>query len=185
VIALAIAVSVGVLALILRNHDSASSTTRDAPPSTVVPPYDASKARVGHRAPQFALPDLNGRTVSLSQLRGRPVVLTFFASWCHPCEEELPVLEKVQKEYGSRLTVVGVNFRDSAGDSRQFVRDLKVTFPALVEDEGDNPVAARYGVNGPPMTFFIDAQGKIATPPLYGSGSRKDLQPGLDALLPA
>jgi cytochrome c biogenesis protein CcmG/thiol:disulfide interchange protein DsbE len=180
-----VAIAAGVLALVLVGHDSGSGTAGGATPSTVVPPYDASKARVGHPAPTFALRSIDGGTVDLARFRGRPVVLTFFASWCHPCEEELPVLEKVQKQYGDKLAVVGVNFRDSAGDSRQFVHDLKITFPALVEDEVDNPVAARYGVNGPPMTFFIDAQGNVAAPPLYGSGSRKDLQPGLDALLPA
>jgi len=93
------------------------------------------------------------------------------------------VLEQLGHEYGDRLAVLGVNFRDDARDSRGFVRRLGVTFPTLGEDSTDGSVAARYGVRGAPMTFFIDAQGKVAAPPLYGEGSRDALQPGLDALL--
>jgi peroxiredoxin len=148
-----------------------------------VAPFDGNKPKVGALAPDFQLPDVDGTPVRLSQYRGRAVVLTFFASWCHPCEEELPVLEEVQRDAGERLQVLAVNYNDFAGDSREFVNRLGVTYPALVEDANKSPVAARYGVHGIPVTFFIDARGRIATEPLFGESSKKALQPGLDALL--
>jgi peroxiredoxin len=180
-VGVSVVVPAAVLTMILRSdahHDAGSSTT----PVTEVAPVDRHKARVGSLAPDFALRSVDGTVVRLSQFRGRAVVLTFFASWCHPCEEELPVLQKVQHEEGDRLAVVGVNFQDIDSDTRDFVRRLGVTFPALVESSSD-PVAARYGVHGIPVTFFIDARGNVAIPALYGQTSRKALQPGLDALL--
>lgn len=168
-----------VLALILR---SASQHSPPAKPITDIAPIDSSKARVGSLAPDFALRDIDGNVVRLSQFRGRAVVLTFFASWCHPCEEELPALQQVQQEEGRRVAVVGVNYQDIDSDTRDFVRRLNVTFPTLIE-EPTSPVAQRYGVHEIPVTFFIDARGKIATTPLFGQSSRKALQPGLDVLL--
>jgi peroxiredoxin len=144
--------------------------------------YDASKAKVGALAPDFAARDLHGNVVRLSQFRGRAVVLTFFASWCHPCEEELPVLEEFQRDAGPRVAVLAVNYNDLAPDSRAFVKRLGVTFPVLLENE-ENTIAKHYGVHEIPITFFIDARGVVATAPLYGSGSRKALQPGIDKLL--
>lgn len=145
---------------------------------------DPARTTVGAPAPDFALPALDGTTVTLAQYRGRPVVLTFFASWCHPCEEELPVLEDLQQDQGDRLQVLAVNYRDFVADTRRFVERLGVTYPVLLENSTDNPVAALYGVRGVPVTFFIDANGAIAHPALFGESSRRALQPGIDALLP-
>lgn len=172
-----------VLAVILvRNGDrggaSGSSTM------TVMSPRDASKVQLGRPVPDFELPAVDGTRVRLSQLRGRPVVLTFFASWCHDCEEELPALKTAQHEHPD-LAVVAVNYRDLAGDSRDFAKQLKLDYPVLVEDDGTNPVGARYGVRGIPLTFFIDTNGVLAHEPLYGPSGRKALQPGLDAILGA
>ncbi|HTL83718.1 MAG TPA: TlpA disulfide reductase family protein [Acidimicrobiia bacterium] len=144
--------------------------------------YDASKAKVGELAPDFAARDLHGNVVRLSQFRGRSVVLTFFASWCHPCEEELPVLEKLQHDSGPRVAVLAVSYNDLAPDSRAFAKRLGVTFPVLLES-AENTIAKHYGVHEIPITFFINARGVVATAPLYGSGSRKALQPGIDKLL--
>jgi thiol-disulfide isomerase/thioredoxin len=178
-----IALPAALLAVILlrdsNEKDSGGSTT----PSTDIAPFDRSKARVGHLAPDFQLTGVDGNVVRLSQFRGRAVVLTFFASWCHPCQEELPVLEQVQREAGNRLAVIAVNYQDFPDDSRRFVERLKVTYPALIQDATKNPVASRYGVHGIPVTFFIDARGNVATEPLFGEGSRQALQPGLDKLL--
>ena len=177
-VAIPVIVLVAVLAGTGQKSGRASTT-----PVTDIAPIDNAKAQIGRPAPDFELTSVDGRRVQLSQLRGTPVVLTFFASWCHPCQEELPVLEKLQKANQGRLNVVGVNYQDSASDTRDFVRQLGVTFPALVEDSIANPVAGRYGVHGLPVTFFIDAQGTIASPPLFGQSSRAALQPGLDKLL--
>jgi peroxiredoxin len=182
-VAFSVLVPAALLAFILVGDDDSGSADGSTTPSTAVAPFDRSKAKVGELAPDFQLPDLDGNPVRLSQFRGRAVVLTFFASWCHPCEEELPVLEEVQDEEGERLQVLAVNYEDFADDSRQFAEALGVTYPALVEHPNENPVARRYGVHGIPVTFFIDARGRIATEPLFGESSRASLQPGLDAIL--
>jgi peroxiredoxin len=153
--------------------------TRDSAKSATV---THERVGIGKPAPDFRLPTVDGRTVSLSHYRGRPVVLTFFASWCHPCEEELPVLEKLQREHGRRLQVIGVNYQDHIGtDSADFARRLGVTFPAALEPDGD-PVGAAYRVHEMPETFFIDSAG-VVRDRIFGQAGRSDLQPSIDALL--
>lgn len=142
---------------------------------------DPERTAVGAPAPDFELPDLTGAPVRLSGFRGRPVVLTFFASWCYPCREEFTALQALH-ERRDDLEVLAVNYRDIARDSRDFAERLGATFPVLLEEPNSDAVAARYGVRGIPVTFFIDADGTIAHPPLYGEGSAAALQPGVDAI---
>jgi thiol-disulfide isomerase/thioredoxin len=110
------------------------------------------------------------------------VVLTFFASWCNPCEQDMPILERAQRDNGSRIAVVGVNYQDFPSDTRDFVHRLGVTFPTLVEDSTDNPVASRYDVHAMPDTVFIDARGVVRNR-LFGPTSAHDLQSAVDALV--
>jgi cytochrome c biogenesis protein CcmG/thiol:disulfide interchange protein DsbE len=172
-IVLSLAIPAGLLALILRNDDSSS------PGPAIVAP---TRARIGSVAPDFVLPDLDGKPLRLSSLRGRVVVLTFFASWCHPCEEDMPTLERAQRDNGSRIAVVGVNYQDIPGDTRDFVRRLGVTFPSLIEDSIDNPVATRYDVHAMPDTLFIDAAGVVRSR-VYGQTNTRDLDAALSDLL--
>jgi thiol-disulfide isomerase/thioredoxin len=174
-IVLSLAIPAGLLALILHNH---RSSTPD--PAVVAP----TRARIGNIAPDFVLPDLNGKPVRLSSLRGRVVVLTFFASWCHPCEEDMPILERAQHDNGARVAVVGVNYQDIPGDTRDFVERLGVTFPALIEDTINNPVATRYDVHAMPDTLFIDARGVVRAR-VYGQTNTHDLESALADLLPS
>ncbi len=165
------------LALILRAHRTPAADT--ARSGTAVTP---ERAKIGSIAPDFTLPDIDGKPLTLSSLRGRVVVLTFFASWCHPCEEDMPILERALRDTGDRIAIVGVNYRDFPNDSRDFVRRLGVTFPALIEDSTDNPVATRYDVHAMPDTLFIDANGMVRDR-LFGPTSRHDLESALSALL--
>jgi cytochrome c biogenesis protein CcmG, thiol:disulfide interchange protein DsbE len=176
-VAVSLAIPAGALALILRADKTPAADT-----ATTGPVVTPGKAKVGSVAPDFTLPDLDGKAVTLSALRGRVVVLTFFASWCHPCEQDMPILQRAQRDVGDRIAVVGVNYQDFPNDSRDFVRRLGVTFPALVENSTDNPVAARYDVHAMPDTLFIDAKG-IVRHRLFGPASRHDLESALDALL--
>ena len=178
-VVVSLALPIGVLALILRSHDS--STAGGVSKGAVATPV---KARIGSVAPDFTLPGLEGKPATLSALRGRAVVLTFFASWCHPCEQDMPILERAQHDAGPRIAVVGVNYRDFPDDTRAFVRRLGVTFPTLIEDSTDNPVAARYDVHAMPDTLFIDARG-VVRERLFGQTSRHDLESALNALLRA
>jgi cytochrome c biogenesis protein CcmG/thiol:disulfide interchange protein DsbE len=172
-----VAIPAGVLALILRAHHS---TAADA--ASNGPLITPKKARIGSLAPDFTLPGLDGKPVTLSALRGRAVVLTFFASWCHPCEQDMPILERAQHDDGDRVEVVGVNYQDFPNDTRAFVRRLGVTFPTLVEDSTDNPVAARYDVHAMPDTLFIDARG-VVRDRLFGQTSEHDLESAVGTLL--
>ena len=174
-----VAIPAGVLALIL-THDATGSSESTTPTATVAP-VDPHKARVGSRAPDFSLKATDGKTVTLSALRGRPVVIAFFASWCHPCEEELSVLERFQAEYAGRLTVIGVSYQDLRSDSVAFVERLHVTFPALLDDP-DAPVGKRYGVRELPQAVFIDSRG-VVRGRIYGETSRRALQPAISDLL--
>jgi cytochrome c biogenesis protein CcmG/thiol:disulfide interchange protein DsbE len=174
---LSLAIPAGALALIVSHDDDKPAPTA----TTAVAPIDPHRARVGSRAPDFTLPATDGKTLTLSGLRGRPVVIVFFASWCHPCEEELPVLDQIEHDEAGRLAVVGVSYRDLESDSVAFVRKLHVTFPALL-DAPDAPVAQRYGVRGIPQTVFVDAKG-VVRGRIYGETSRAALRPAITDLL--
>ena len=126
-------------------------------------------------APEFELPTLDGSdTLSLSSLRGKPVVLNFWASWCEPCKEEAPALQEVWQENRERgLVVVGVNFDDFQADARRFVEDAGVTFPLVRDRSGE--LIGRYGSYGVPVTYVIDRQGRIVGGALLGAVDRGEL----------
>jgi cytochrome c biogenesis protein CcmG, thiol:disulfide interchange protein DsbE len=112
-------------------------------------------------APGFRMAVFDGGQLSLETLKGRPVVLNFWASWCFPaCYEEAPLLESTWRRYKDRdLMVVGVDIQDKEANAREFLRRFNFTFP-----NGPDPgskISIDYGVYGVPETFFIDRQGRI------------------------
>lgn len=114
----------------------------------------------GKPAPAFTLRSLHtGEEVSLASLKGRPVVLNFWASWCGPCITEHPVLEWGAQEFGQDAHFYGVVFEDTDDNARAFLRRHGESFPQLVDPR--SRVAVDYGVAGVPETYFIDAEGII------------------------
>lgn len=116
----------------------------------------------GRPAPDFTLKALDGSTVSLASLRGSPVVINFWASWCVPCREEFPVLvdaERSHREDGTQF--LGIIFNDLPGDAKEFAEDEKARWPMLLDPDGD--VARAFGVRGPPYTFFLDGEGRVVS----------------------
>jgi cytochrome c biogenesis protein CcmG, thiol:disulfide interchange protein DsbE len=111
---------------------------------------------------RMALPVLgSSRTESLSNLRGKVVVLNVFASWCDPCKAEAPVLEKTEHEIVRRNgTILGVTYLDNSSDSEQFMRQEHLTYP-VIRDVSGNFVRS-FGTTGVPETFVIDRRGRIA-----------------------
>jgi len=111
-------------------------------------------------APDFSLMSFDGRDIKLSDLRGKPVVLNFWASWCGPCRLELPLLEKMWQRYKDNGVVfLGVNIMDIEDEARVFIKNFRLSYTNLQNPPGD--VASKYGVAVLPVTFFIDKEGKI------------------------
>lgn len=126
----------------------------DCPPSDGTPPADDP-------LPDLTLDCLGGGTpVRLSGLAGTPTVINFWASWCAPCREELPLLAKAHEAYGDQLRVIGVDFADSAPDAAlELAEQSGVTYPLLSDPDSDTKVPLR--VIGLPQTVFVDAQGTM------------------------
>jgi cytochrome c biogenesis protein CcmG, thiol:disulfide interchange protein DsbE len=166
--------------LITTGEDSTPASSSGRPSVEVV---DPGSVEVGQPAPDFVLPSLNGNgTVKLSELRGKPVVLNFWASWCHPCRQEFPLLADAYDEHGDDgLEIVGITFRDIASDSRDFAKDQGAQW-TLARGE-DDAVARAYGVRAVPQTFFIDKQGTVKAR-VFGITSAKDLDDTLTRILP-
>ena len=111
-------------------------------------------------APPFTLPPLGGGTaVSLDSLRGRPLVLNFWASWCVPCVHEHPTLLRAARQYGQEVRFLGILYEDTETDAQAFLAEHGVAFPSLVDPGGRTAIA--YGLGGVPETYFIDAQGRV------------------------
>lgn len=142
--------------IFLSRAPRANTTDGSPPPSP----------REGFSAPGFTLELLNdgnpGRDVSLADYRGQVVMINLWATWCPPCREEMPAIEKVYQEYKDKgLVVLAINttFQDSETDVRAFVKEYELDFPILLDRTGD--VSKRYQLRGLPSTFFIDRKGVI------------------------
>jgi cytochrome c biogenesis protein CcmG, thiol:disulfide interchange protein DsbE len=122
----------------------------------------AQEPRPGFYAPDFELLSPNGDALRLSDLRGKPVILNLWASWCPPCKAEMPALENVHQDYeASGLVVLGVNmtYQDSAASAIQFLANEGLTFPVVMDVDGS--VGRRYQMRALPTTFFIERSGII------------------------
>lgn len=114
----------------------------------------------GDAAPSFSAPRLEGGgELSLEDLRGKPVVLNFWASWCVPCEDEAPMLRRAHRRYGDRVAFVGVDVRDARSDALAFVERYGLAYPSVRDEHQE--IYRDYGLTGQPETFFIDADGTI------------------------
>lgn len=119
--------------------------------------------------------------LSLNELRGRPVVLNFWASWCPPCREEAPRLERRWRSTRERgVLFLGLNMQDLTGDARDFIREFGLSYPH-VRDPGDD-VARDWGVTGLPETFFISARGRVVAH-VIGAVSARQLDDGVRAAI--
>ena len=135
----------------------------------------------GQPAPGFTVRLLDGSTLTLSDLRGRVVVINFWATWCPPCEDELPALQAVGEAYGPRgVVVVGIAFQDEETDVREMMTRFGIAYPVGM-DVGER-ISSDYGITGVPETFIVDPEGRVASLHI-GPVSAEQLRGELDRLL--
>ena len=124
------------------------------PAAPVVPP--------GEPAPDFSLPDRSGRSYSLANFRGRPLLIDFWATWCGPCRKTMPEVQRLHEQYGRELQVVGINIEGNSPDVLGYLDEGGYTFPVLFDSGNwDSIVALSYGVSSIPRTFLLDRIGRV------------------------
>ncbi len=111
-------------------------------------------------APDFSLNDLNGQQVTLSQYRGKPVMLNFWASWCGPCRIELPEIQALSQEHaGGDVVILGVDFGEQPDTVRAFAQQNGLTYRILTDE--NSTISRMYRVPGIPTTVFVNRQGQV------------------------
>ena len=143
---------------------------------------EAEKAK--QAAPDFTAYDADGNAYQLSDFRGKPVILNFWASWCGPCKMEMPDFDEKYQQYGDQIHFVMVNLTDGAQETvetaSKFIVDAGYQFPVYFDTEYSGAIA--YGVNAVPVTYFIDAEGNFVAWQ-QGVLSADNLQIGIEMLL--
>ena len=116
------------------------------------------EARDTPLAPEFSVTDLSGHKINLNELRGKVVILDFWATWCEPCRKEVPQFVMLQGKYRG-LQVIGISLDDSMEPVQEFYQEFKMNYPVVL---GDTALAERYGgILGLPVTFVVDCVGRI------------------------
>ena len=155
-------------------------------PSAVGAPMSSSPSpREGFLAPDFTLDSLDGNKVTLSELRGKVIVVNFWATWCLPCREETPALEKSYEQYkASGVIILGVNMtnQDVVSEVESFVQEFRLTYPILLDRDG-SVSNTLYQVRGLPTTFFVNREGVIRTVLVGGPMSETFIRSKIEALL--
>jgi cytochrome c biogenesis protein CcmG/thiol:disulfide interchange protein DsbE len=141
---------------------TSAGPTGDTEDAACTPAVAPGPAEVGQPAPEFRLRGLDGGCVDLADLRGKPVIVNFWASWCFPCRQEMPLLRDGYAKYRDQgLEIVGIPFRDIDSDSRAFAAKYGATW--LLAKDVDGATAKAYGVRPIPQSVFIRRDGTIAS----------------------
>ncbi len=125
----------------------------------LAPSVAAGLLEEGVPAPEFTLKTLEGRPVSLSDFRGKPVVLEFWATWCGPCRIQFPEMARIHEKYENQVYFLLVNTAEDAATVREFARQVEL--PGMILMDPDDEVGQRYGTRILPSLFFIDAEGVV------------------------
>jgi len=139
--------------------------------------------QVGKLAPDFQLPNLEGQSISLSDFRGNPVLINFWASWCSPCIYEMPFIQEVYEEWsGQGLVVLAINKGESLSTVNDFMQSGNFSFPVLLDI--NQYVALEYNARSIPTTFFIDKDGMIQAIKVGPFLSKAEIEMMLSAIIP-
>jgi peroxiredoxin len=137
----------------------------------------------GDQAPNFVLENLQGEQVQLKDYRGQGVLLNFWATWCGPCEDEMPALESVYQKYKDQgFEILAVNIEESKYSVSTFIDRYNLSFPALLDKKGE--VTEVYGVYNYPTTFLINKEGKVAKKIVGGPMSEAFIISQIKQILP-
>ena len=163
------------------------TTTQDTqtPPLTedtkTPPPPEGTQA--GNLAPNFQLQDLDGQSVSLSELRGSPIILNFWATWCGPCRSEMPFIQEIYKEWQGRgLVVLAINLKEAPSEVSQFMQKNNLSFTVLLDTGGE--AAQIYDIFAIPTTLFIDRDGIIRERKLGAFLNKEEIEDKLGKIMP-
>ncbi|MCP3025975.1 TlpA disulfide reductase family protein [Halobacillus sp. A5] len=144
----------------LQEYDTTGDGEQEG--TAISPPNAPEGLKTGEQAPDFELETLEGDEVNLSELKGEKVFLNFWATWCPPCKEEMPEMEKFHQEFGDEVTVLAVNATDSESnltDVEEYIEEEDYTFPVLLDKKGE--VNNSYQAMSIPTTYFIGTDGKV------------------------
>ncbi len=144
----------------------------------------ARGAEIGSLAPDFQLNDLNGQPVSLSDFRGRPVLVNFWASWCPPCRAEMPFIQDIfadKKWADEGLVVLAMDIGESLPTVSEFVKNYGLTFPVLLDITKD--VSLEYHISAIPTTFLIDRDGIIQDIRIGAFSSKTEIEESLKKII--
>lgn len=138
--------------------------------------------QVGNQPPGFRLPNLEGRAVALSDFRGKPVLINFWASWCPPCRFEMPFIQEIYEEWSDKgLIILTINIGESLSTVKEFMANHGYSFPVLLDTS--QKVAQDYDVRGIPTTFFIDKNGALKDIKIGAFSSKAEIEERLRKII--
>ena len=144
---------------------------------------EPSGARVGEPAPDFKLQNLDGQYISLSDLRGKPVLINFWATWCPPCRDEMPYLQKIYEEWsGKGLVVLAIDIGESHSKVKEFLKTHNLSLPVLLDTKEN--VGRKYNITAIPTSFLIDSDGVIREKIIGAFPSKGAIETHLNKIMP-
>jgi len=138
---------------------------------------------VGDLAPDFQLQNLDGQTISLGNLRGKPVLINFWATWCGPCRGEMPYIQEIYEEWTNKgLVVLTINMGESSSKAEEFRQSYNLSFTVLLDTKQD--VAQKYNIQYIPTTFFLDKDGIIQDKVIGAFQNKTQIENKLSKIMP-
>jgi thiol-disulfide isomerase/thioredoxin len=156
VLYIAVAIIIGLLVAGLATISPGTDSSLSDPFRSIV---ESGSVSVSSPAPIFSLPDIPGTTVNLDDYLGKVVILNFWATWCAPCKEEMPILDQYGLDHPDSVVILGIAVGDSEESVRSYIEEINVGYPILIDKTG--VVGMVYHVVGYPTTYFVDAKGII------------------------